>query len=85
VYDVRSTDGAAPLPASQFMLGALIAFMSVLIVLALATGRVVFAMTPAGVRYMERSEDPVFFWLAIASWACALGIAVWTALGKKFY
>jgi hypothetical protein len=67
------------------MLGVLIAVMAGLIVLALASGSVVYMMTFGGVQSIERSEDPVFYWLAIASWACALGIAVWTVRGKKFY
>jgi hypothetical protein len=52
--------------------------------LALASGNVVYGMTFGGVRYIERSEDPFSFWLAIASWACALVIAVWTMRGRKF-
>lgn len=66
--------------ASQFMLGALIAFMAALIVLALVTGRAVVGAQ----RAIERSEDPVFFWGAVGSWACALVIAVWMARGRKF-
>jgi len=66
------------------MLGALIAFMGVLIVLALVTDRIVYRMTFSGVKYIERSEDPVFFWGAVGSWACALVIAAWMARGRKY-
>jgi hypothetical protein len=67
------------------MLGALIVFMGIMIVLALVTDRIATMRSWGEIHYVTRSESPVMFWMMISAWACALGVAVWTALGRKFY
>ena len=62
------------------MFAALIAFISVMIALALTSGWTVFWWTAGRIHYVYRSEDPIFFWLAVFGWATTLGVALWTVI-----